>query len=112
MQPISFAALLTSADLNAACVLEEHRTSSPHWKSRRRMGRPTVLAYVPCADSHDGAGQPALGARRIHDELLELGIDVCQATVAKYLVRRRQPPSRGPRKNCAGRFLETRRLDT
>src|SRR3979490_1286918 len=33
------------------------------------------------------------GAPRIHGELLKLGVDVCQATVAKYLVRRRQPPS-------------------
>jgi len=33
------------------------------------------------------------GAPRIHGELLKLGIDVCQATVAKYMGRRRQPPS-------------------
>jgi transposase InsO family protein len=36
---------------------------------------------------------PRWGAPRIHGELLKLGIDVCQATVAKYLGRRRQPPS-------------------
>jgi hypothetical protein len=36
---------------------------------------------------------PCWGAPRIHGELLKLGIDVCQATVAKYMVRRRQPPS-------------------
>jgi putative transposase len=29
----------------------------------------------------------------LHGELLKLGIDVSQATVAKYLVRRRRPPS-------------------
>jgi hypothetical protein len=34
-----------------------------------------------------------VGAPRIHGELLKLGIDVCQATVAKYMGRRRQPPS-------------------
>jgi putative transposase len=33
------------------------------------------------------------GAPRIHGELLKLGIDVSQATVAKYMGRRRQPPS-------------------
>jgi putative transposase len=33
------------------------------------------------------------GAPRIHGELLTLGIDVCQATVAKYMVRCRRPPS-------------------
>jgi len=36
---------------------------------------------------------PRWGAPRIHGELLKLGIDVCQASVAKYLVRGRQPPS-------------------
>src|SRR4029453_7628064 len=38
---------------------------------------------------------PLWGAPRIHGELLKLGIDVGQTTVAKYMARRRQPPSRG-----------------
>ena len=33
------------------------------------------------------------GAPRIHGELLKLGMAVSQATVAKYIVRRRRPPS-------------------
>ena len=36
---------------------------------------------------------PRWGAPRIHGELLKLRIDVCQATAAKYMGRRRQPPS-------------------
>jgi len=36
---------------------------------------------------------PLWGAPRIHGELLKLGIDICQATVAKYMVRRRPSPS-------------------
>src|SRR5471032_1824249 len=36
---------------------------------------------------------PRWGAPRIHGELLKLGIDVCQATVAKYMGHRRRPPS-------------------
>jgi putative transposase len=36
---------------------------------------------------------PRWGAPRIHGELLKLGIDVSQATVATYMGRRRQPPS-------------------
>ena len=36
---------------------------------------------------------PRWGAPRIHGELLKLGIDGCQATVAKYMGRQRQPPS-------------------
>ena len=36
-----------------------------------------------------------MGAPRIHGELLKLGIDVGQTTVAKYMARRRRPPSQG-----------------
>ena len=36
---------------------------------------------------------PLWGAARIHGELQKLGIDVAQATVAKYLRRRSDPPS-------------------
>jgi putative transposase len=36
---------------------------------------------------------PRWGAPRIHGELLKLGIEVSQATVAKYMVRDRKPPS-------------------
>ena len=32
-------------------------------------------------------------APRIHGELLKLGVDVCQTTVAKYMIRRVGPPS-------------------
>jgi hypothetical protein len=38
---------------------------------------------------------PLWGAPRIHGELLKLGIDVGQTTVAKYMSRRRTPPSQG-----------------
>ena len=36
-----------------------------------------------------------MGALRIHGELLKLGIDVGQTTVAKYIAKRRRPPSQG-----------------
>ena len=36
---------------------------------------------------------PRWGAPRVHGELLKLGIDVSQATVAKYMGRNRRPPS-------------------
>ena len=38
---------------------------------------------------------PFWGAPRIHGELLKLGIDVGQTTVAKYMARGRRPPSQG-----------------
>jgi len=40
--------------------------------------------------SHDN---PLWGAARIRGELLKLGVDVCQASVAKYMMRRAKPPS-------------------
>ena len=36
---------------------------------------------------------PLWGARRIHGELLKLGIDIGETSVSKYMVRRRKPPS-------------------
>jgi transposase InsO family protein len=38
---------------------------------------------------------PLWGAPRIHGELLKLGINVGQTSVAKYMARRRWPPSQG-----------------
>ena len=38
---------------------------------------------------------PLWGAPRIHGELLKLGIDVGQTSVAKYIGRRRGGPSQG-----------------
>jgi hypothetical protein len=38
---------------------------------------------------------PLWGAPRIHGELLMLGIEVAQSTVARYKTRRQEPPSRG-----------------
>jgi hypothetical protein len=36
-----------------------------------------------------------MGAPRVHGELLKLGMDVGQITVAKYMAKRRRPPSQG-----------------
>src|ERR1700735_5239659 len=38
---------------------------------------------------------PLWGAPRIHGELLKLGIDIGQTSVAKYMAKRRDPPSQG-----------------
>jgi hypothetical protein len=38
---------------------------------------------------------PLWGAPRIHGELLKLGFEVAQSSVAKYTVKRRGPPSQG-----------------
>jgi hypothetical protein len=38
---------------------------------------------------------PLWGAPRIHGELLKLGFEVAQSSVAMYMVKRRGPPSQG-----------------
>jgi putative transposase len=63
------------------------------WKSRSPIGRPTVAADVRTLIRTIAQANPRWGAPRIHGELLKLGIDVSQATVAKYMGRRRPPPS-------------------
>lgn len=48
------------------------------------------------ADPADEHREPTLGrAPRIHGELLKLGVAVAQSSVAKYMVKRRGPPSQG-----------------
>ena len=77
-------------------VIAWHRRSFRlfwRWKSRRRVGRPTVPLDVRTLIRTMSDANPLWGAPRIHGELLKLGVDVCQATVAKYMGRRRRPPS-------------------
>ena len=65
------------------------------WKSRRRVGRPAVPAEIRDLIRTISRDNPLWGAPRIHGELLKLGIDIAQSTVAKYMSRRRRPPSPG-----------------
>ena len=53
------------------------------WKSRRRIGRPTVPADVRTLIRTMSQANPRWGAPRIHGERRKLGIDVCETTVAK-----------------------------
>jgi putative transposase len=64
------------------------------WKSRPRWtGRPQVRHDVRDLIRDMSRANPLWGAPRIHGELLKLGIEVGQATVSKYMVRHRKPPS-------------------
>ena len=65
------------------------------WKSRRRPGRPRVPLEVRQLIREMSLANPLWGAPRIHGELLKLGIDVGQTSVAKYMARHRRPPSQG-----------------
>src|SRR5919201_5803943 len=57
------------------------------WKSRRRTGRPPVAADVRSLIRKMAQENPLWGVPRIHGELLKLGVQFSQATVAKYLAR-------------------------
>jgi transposase InsO family protein len=65
------------------------------WKSRPRGGRPKTPAEIRQLIREMSVANPLWGAPRIHGELLKLGIDVGQTTVAKYMARRTRPPSQG-----------------
>jgi hypothetical protein len=78
------------------------------WKSRPRGGRPAereLRALVRLMSMEN----PFWGAPRIHGELLKLGFEVAQSSVAKYMAKPRGPRSQGwrtflhnhaPRQGC------------
>ena len=65
------------------------------WKSRRRGGRPQIETELRALIRRMSVENPLWGAPRIHGELLKLGFEVAQSSVAKYMVKRRGPPSQG-----------------
>jgi hypothetical protein len=65
------------------------------WKSRSLGGRPQIEAKLRMLIRSMSIENPLWGAPRIHGELLKLGFEVAQSSVAKYMVKRRGPPSQG-----------------
>src|SRR5258708_769375 len=65
------------------------------FKSRARVGRPKTPLEIRQLIRDMNIANPLWGAPRIHGELLKLGMDVGQTTVAKYMARGRRPPSQG-----------------
>jgi hypothetical protein len=59
------------------------------WKSRARGGRPRTSLAIRQLIRDMSIANPLWGAPRIHGELLMLGIEVGQTTVARYMVRPR-----------------------
>src|SRR5436853_6925315 len=75
-------------------VLRWHRLGfAAHWrwKSRALGGRPRISKEVRDLIRRMSFENPLWGAPRIHGELLKVGIDVAQSTVAIYMVPRREP---------------------
>src|SRR5207237_566907 len=64
------------------------------WKSRRgRTGRPPIGSEIAQLVRTMARANPLWVAPRIHGELLKLGFDVSQRTVARLMPRRPKPPS-------------------
>ena len=65
------------------------------WKSRARGGRPQIETDLRALIRRMNVENPLWGAPRIHGELLKLGFEVAQSSVAKCMVKRWTPPSQG-----------------
>ncbi len=87
--------------LNAICLVRPETIVRWHrqglrvywrWRSRRVPGRPKMDKEVRDLIRQISMANPLWGAPRIHGEILKLGIDVAQSTVAKYMARRGRPP--------------------
>jgi transposase InsO family protein len=63
------------------------------WKSRPLGGRPQIDTELRVLIRRMSVENPLWGAPRIHGELLKLGFEIAQSSVAKYMVKRRGPPS-------------------
>jgi transposase InsO family protein len=71
-------------------VIRWHRTGFRLywcWKSRSRGGRPKIPGEIRRLIREMSLANRLWGAPRIHGELLKLGIEVAQSTVAKYMAR-------------------------
>jgi len=65
------------------------------WNHDRGGGRPSTPSEIRNLIHKMSIANPLWGAPRIHGELLKLGIDVGQTTVAKYMAKTRGLPSQG-----------------
>src|ERR1700750_479430 len=92
------AILQVLAIIKPETLVRWHRAGFRHywrWKSRRRGGRPPIEAELRGLVRRMSVENPLWGAPRIHGELLKLGFEVAQSSVAKYMVKRRGTPSQG-----------------
>src|SRR4030088_577414 len=79
-------------------IIRWHRAGfRAYWRrrSRNRVGRPKVSAELRTLIGEMSRANALWGAPRIHGELLKLGFEVAQSTVARYMCRHSRPPSQG-----------------
>jgi hypothetical protein len=83
--------------VNADTVKRWRRQRFRHYllgkSQRRRPGRPPIEPVIRSLIQRMSRQNVLWGAPIIHGELLKLGVDVCQTTAAKYMVRGVGPPS-------------------
>src|SRR5450756_2179751 len=65
------------------------------WKSRSLGGRQQIEAGLRALIRQMSIENPLWGAPCIHGELLKLGFEIAQSSVARYMVKRRGPPCQG-----------------
>jgi transposase InsO family protein len=86
-----FPSVLTAVTIvQPETIIRWHRTGFRlywRWKSRSRGGRPKVPVEIRRLIREMSLANRLWGAPRIHGELLKLGIEVAQSTVAKYMAK-------------------------
>ncbi len=94
-----FPSLLAAiAIVRPATVVRWHRAGFRaywRWRSRNPVGRPKVSAELRKLIGEMSRANPLWGAPHIHGELLKLGFEIAQSTVARYMCRGPWPPSQG-----------------
>ena len=85
-------------------LLAVEEPGSPPWPAAARSGVRNLIREM----QSDNVGW---GAPRIHEELAKLGIEISQATVSKYMVHPRKPPSQTWRTFLANHSKDTAAID-
>ena len=81
------------------------------WRSHPGRGRPHVPVEIRVLIRRMSLESPLWGAPRIHGELLKLGYDIGETTVAKYIVRRPGPPTQSWQTFVCNHLAKTAAID-
>ena len=87
----------TLAIVQPATVVGWHRAGFKRFWTRKsragKPGRPLLDHAIRDLMRKMSRANPTWGSPRVRNELAKLGIEVSRATVAKYMIRHRKPPS-------------------